>query len=68
MDILHNIEIQISSVVMHDLTVYMHMLLYFPYQILCHKYDAHVASLFNTFHTCDFFGHTFCFEHFGFDI
>ena len=39
MEIWHNITIHISSVVIHDLTVHMHTLLHFPYQMLWHKYD-----------------------------
>ena len=42
MEIWHNIEIHISSVVMHHLTAYIHTLLPLPYQILWYKYDAHV--------------------------
>ena len=43
MDIWHNIEIHIFSVVMHYLTVDMHTMLPFPYPMFWHKYDAHVA-------------------------
>ena len=43
MDIWNNMEIQISCVVTHDLTVDTHTLFPFPYQIIWSKYDAHVA-------------------------
>ena len=46
MDIWHNIKIQISSVLTQDLTEDMHTFLTFPYQMLWHKYDARVASLY----------------------
>ena len=42
MDIWNNTTIQISSVVLHGLTVDMHKLLLLPYQMLWHKYDVHV--------------------------
>ena len=42
LDIWHNIAINISGVVTHDLTVDTHTLLPFPYQMLWHKYDTHV--------------------------
>ena len=43
MEILNNIEIHISSVLMHDLNVDVQLLLPLTYHIIWHKYDAHVA-------------------------
>ena len=37
------IAIHSSSVVTHDITLDMHTFLPLPYQMLWHKYDAHVA-------------------------
>ena len=47
LDILHNIEIQIPSMVNHDLTVDTYTLLPLPYQIIWRKYEDHVASLYS---------------------
>ena len=70
MSIWHNIEIHISSVVMHDLNLDMHILLPLPYNMLWHKYNAHVVWIyFICFIYANFlFRQTFCFVNFGFDI
>ena len=50
----HSIVIHISSVAVHDQTEDMRTLYPFPYHMLWHKYDVHVASLyFYMFHICD---------------
>ena len=69
LDIWHNIEIHISSVVMHDLAMGMHTFLPFPYQMLCRKYDAHVTGInFYMFHIYEFaFPPDLLFENFAFD-
>ena len=55
MDSKHRIAIHISSVEEHDHTEDMHTLLPFPYNMLWHKYDAHVAPLyFYIYHICKF--------------
>ena len=60
--------IHISSVSVHDQNEDKRTLLHLPYQMLWHKWNAHVESLyFYIFHICDVLYHqTFCFEHFGF--
>ena len=58
MDMQHNTAIHISSVKVHDQTE--DMLTFYPllYQMLWHKYDAHVALLyFNMFHIRDVLFH-----------
>ena len=46
MDSQNSTAIHILSMVVHDHTEDMHTLYIFPYQILCHKYDVHVATLY----------------------
>ena len=54
MNIQHNTTIHISSVEVHDQTEDMCTLLNFPDQMILHKHDAHVVSLyFYMFHICD---------------
>ena len=60
--------IHISSVEVHYQNEDTRTLLHFPYHMLWHKYDAHVASLyFYMLYICYVLSHqTFCFENFGF--
>ena len=68
MEIWYKITIHISSLVLHDLTLDMHTLLFLTYQMCWHKYNANVVSLYvYMFHIWNFlFFQTFCFEHFSF--
>ena len=68
MDSQHNTAINISGVVVHDQNEDMNKLYRLSYQMLWHKYDAHVESrYFYMFHIRDVIFHqTFCFENFGF--
>ena len=69
MYIYHIISIHISSVALYDQTEDMHTLQPLQYQMICHKYDIHVASLYlYILFLCNFFHQTFCFENFGFDL
>ena len=68
MDIRHSTVIHISSVEVHYQNDNNRTLMHFPYQMLWHKYDAHVAPLyFYMLYICDVLSpQTFCFENFGF--
>ena len=69
MDSRNSTPINISSVEIHYHNEDKHTLLHFPYQMLWHKYDARVVSLyFYMLYICDVLSHqTFRFENFGFD-
>ena len=68
MDSRHSTLIHISSVEVHYPNENKLTLLNFPYQMLWHKYDPHVASLyFYMLYICNVLSHhTFFFDRFGF--
>ena len=70
MDSQHSTQIHIYSLGVHDHTEDMCKLYLVPCQMICHKYDVHVASLyFYMFHFCDVMFHQISYsEHFGFYI
>ena len=67
MDIWHSTVIYVYGVEVHYQNEDKRTLLHFTYQMLWHKYDAHVASMyFYMLYICDVLFHeTFCFENFG---